>query len=105
MPVYFFFGNVTIKEGVASEVVWVWSHPQRGFGPTFQSDGLRAVEVHQCGQGTAVRVVLQQVLHQGERRGVPLLGELLPVASLKPWQRHKDITYMCHRGGRVRSAL
>lgn len=73
--------------------------------PTFQSDGLWAVEVQQGGQGTAVCVVLQQVLHQGERWSAPLLGMLPPVASLKPWQRHKDITYMCHRGGYVQMAL
>ncbi|TNN67811.1 hypothetical protein EYF80_021965 [Liparis tanakae] len=63
-----------------------------GVGPTFQSDGLWAVDVQQGGQSTAVRVVLQQVLHQGERRRAPLLGRIPPVESLKPWQQHKDTT-------------
>lgn len=71
---------------------WVWSQME-GVDLTFQSDNLRAVEVQQGGQGTAVCVVLQQVLHQGERWSAPLLSMLHPVASLKPWQRHKDITY------------
>lgn len=58
--------------------------------PTFQSDDRGAVEVQQGGQGTAVRVVLQQVLHQGERGSAPLLRVLFPVASLKPWQRQRS---------------
>lgn len=75
-----------------------------GWLQTFQSDGLRAVEVQQRSQGAAICVVLQQVFHQGERRRAPL-GMLLPVASLKPWQQHRDISYMCHRGGCVQPAL
>lgn len=55
-----------------------------GGGLTFQPDDRGAVEVQQGGQGAAVRVVLQQVLHQGERGGVPLMSMLLPVAGLKP---------------------
>lgn len=62
--------------------------------------------MQQRGQRAAVRVVLQQVLHQGERRSAPLLSVLLPVARLKQWQRRKDITlYMCQRGGRAHSRL
>lgn len=53
-------------------------------GLTFQPDDRGAVEVQQGGQGAAVRVVLQQVLHQGERGGVPLVSVLLPIAGLKP---------------------
>lgn len=68
--------------------------------PTFQSDDCGAVEVQQGGQGTAVGVVLQQVLHQGERGRAPLLSLLFPTASLKPWQRQR-YAYMCHRGGHV----
>lgn len=68
--------------------------------PTFQSDGLRAVEVQQGSEGAAVCIILQEVLHQGEWRNVPL-SMLSPVPGLKPWQRHKDITLMCHRGGHV----
>lgn len=49
--------------------------------------------MQQGGQGAAVCVVLQQVFHQGERWGAPLLSMLPPVASLKPWQWHKYITY------------
>lgn len=62
--------------------------------PTFQSDDCGAVEVQQGGQGTAVRVVLQQVLHQGERGSAPLLSVLFPVASLKPWQRQRYRLYV-----------
>lgn len=60
--------------------------------PTFQSDSLWAVEVQQGGEGAAFCVVLQQVFHQGERWSIPLLDMLPPVASLKPRQRHRDIT-------------
>lgn len=49
------------KEGVGSE----WSMNAVTGGPTFQSDGLWAVEVQQGGEGAAFRVVLQQVFHQG----------------------------------------
>lgn len=62
--------------------------------PTFQSDGLWAVEMQQGGQSTAVCVVLKQVLHQGERWRAPLLGMIPPAESLKPWQQHKDTTYV-----------
>lgn len=102
LPVLFcfclFFGIITVKEGVVCKVVWAWTHME-GADLTFQSDDLWAVEVQQGGQGAAVCVVLQQVFHQGERWSAPLLRMLPPVASLKPWQWHKDITYMCHRGG------
>lgn len=62
---------------------------------TFQPDGLWAVKVQQGSEGAAVCVILQQVLHQGERRNAPL-SMLLPVPGLKPRQRHKDITFMIH---------
>lgn len=62
--------------------------------PTFQSDDCGAVEVQQGGQGTAVCVVLQQVLHQGERGSTPLLSVLFPIASLKPWQRQRHRLYV-----------
>lgn len=65
---------------------------------TFQPDGLWAVKVQQGSEGAAVCVVLQQVLHQGERRNAPL-SMLPPVPGLKPWQRHKDITFVIHQGG------
>lgn len=58
---------------------------------TFQTEDLRAVEVQQRGQGAAVCVVLQQVLHQGERWSAPLL--LPPVVSLKPWQQYNGVIY------------
>lgn len=73
---------------------------------TFQSDGLGAIVVQQRRERAAVRVVLQQVLHQGERRSASVLRVLFPVASLQPWQRCRDITDMCRRrhrqGGRAR---
>lgn len=82
--------------------LWVTDGGEQLWEFTFQSDGLRAVEVQQRGEGAAVRVVLQQVLHQGERRSASLLSVLFPVASLQPWQRCRDITDMCHRqGGRA----
>lgn len=82
--------------------LWVTDGGEELWEFTFQSDGLRAVEVQQRGEGAAVRVVLQQALHQGERRSASLLSVLLPVASLQPWQRCRDITDMCHRqGGRA----
>lgn len=61
---------------------------------TFQSDDCGAVEVQQGGEGTAVGVVLQQVLHQGERGSAPLLSVLFPIASLKPWQRQRYRLYV-----------
>lgn len=61
---------------------WVWS-VWEGAHLTFQSDDCGAIEVQQSGQGTAVCVVLQQVLHQGERGSAPLVSVLFPIASLK----------------------
>lgn len=80
-------------EAVVSEPGWVrsWFEEAR---LTFQSDDRGAVGVQQGGQGTAVCVVLQQVLHQGEQGSAPLLSLLLLIASLKPWQPQRYRVYV-----------
>lgn len=82
-----------LLKGVVSDPGWVWSVLE-GVHLTFQSDDCGAVEVQQGGQGTAVCVVLQQILHQGERGSAPLLSVLFPIASLKPWQRQRYRLYV-----------
>lgn len=85
-----------LLKGVVSDPGWVWSVLE-GAHLTFQSDDCGAVEVQQGGQGTAVCVVLQQILHQGERRSAPLLSVLFPIARLKPWQQQRYHLYVSSR--------
>lgn len=82
-----------LLKGVVSDPGWMWLVLE-GAHLTFQSDDCGAVEVQQGGEGTAVGVVLQQVLHQGERGSAPLLSVLFPIASLKPWQRQRYCLYV-----------